>query len=611
MDHFGRRERRRPLVRRPSAQRGWRSLRDLVTSGIGWSALGLAFLAVAALGLVGFTRYHQAVGTSAPLTTRIYLSIQLLVLESGSVSGWVPWQLEVARFAAPLVAAYTIVQTLAAVFRAQVEALRLLFVHDHVIVAGLGRKGWLLTQHLLRRGERVVVVDADAGNPELDSARVLGALVVVGDAQQRTTLQRAGVARASQLVSVCGADATNVEVVAAGRAEVRRGRSGRLRCVAHMVDPELALLLSTAELGRYDETSAQLELVNVHGAGARALLRTHPPFDDHDATSGVAVVGAGTTAREVALALARAWAERDPRPHRRLALTLAGPDPAWVSSLEDRHPELARFTEIRHDTMGPDGAGLDLVVDQEPAMIYVCPDNDARATTAVLELRRRCLGRAVRVVAVVEQRSGLERLFRAVPATDGGPSVTGFGLLDEACAADALMVGTIELLAQALHRTYLASTPPARPDDPARRPWEELPETLRASNRDQAAHVAMKLRAVGRVIGPLVDWEAARQPFSAAEVEVMGRLEHDRWVAERRRAGWRPGPRDPARRTTPYLVPWEALTDEIRDYDRSFVSQLPRLLASVGLQTFPRSTPGSRSGPTALERPPAAGGRWS
>jgi hypothetical protein len=314
-------------------------------------------------------------------------------------------------------------------------------------------------------------------------------------------------------------------------------------------------------------------------------------------------------AAPVALALARAWAELDPRPHRRLALTLAGPDPDWVSSLEARHPELARFTEIRHDTMGPDGAGLDLVVDQEPAMIYVCPDDDARATTAVLELRRRCLGRAVRVVAVVDQRSGLERLFRAVPATDGGPSVTGFGLLDEACAADALMVGTIELLAQALHRTYLASTPPARPDDPARRPWEELPETLRASNRDQAAHVAMKLRAVGRVIGPLVDWEAARQPFSAAEVEVMGRLEHDRWVAERRRAGWRPGPRDPARRTTPYLVSWEALTDEIRDYDRSFVSQLPRLLASVGLQTFPRSTPGSRSGPTALERPPAAAGR--
>jgi hypothetical protein len=104
---------------------------------------------------------------------------------------------------------------------------------------------------------------------------------------------------------------------------------------------------------------------------------------------------------------------------------------------------------------------------------------------------------------------------------------------------------------------------------------------------------------------PLTDWDAAGRPFTDDEVEVMARLKHDRWVAERRRGGRRPGPRDPQRRTTPYLVPWEELAEEIREYDRLFVRQLPRLLASVGLEAHDSSphrdggdVPSSRSGRT-------------
>jgi hypothetical protein len=59
-------------------------------------------------------------------------------------------------------------------------------------------------------------------------------------------------------------------------------------------------------------------------------------------------------------------------------------------------------------------------------------------------------------------------------------------------------------------------------------------------------------------------------------------------MAERRKAGWRPGPRDVLGRTTPYLVPWEQLSEEVRDKDRLFIRGLPRLLASVGLQAVQR-----------------------
>ena len=215
---------------------------------------------------------------------------------------------------------------------------------------------------------------------------------------------------------------------------------------------------------------------------------------------------------------------------------------------------------------------------------------------------------------VLEARSGLGRLLEGARSPAGGPSLVTFGLLDEACRPEALLAGTTETLARALHGAYLeAVTADGKLGDPALRTWLELPDDLRESNRDQAAHVAVKLAAVGRTLAPLTDWEAAREPFPEADVEVMSRLEHDRWMAERRKAGWRPGPRDVLARTTPYLVPWEQLAEEVRDKDRLFVRGLPRLLASVGLQavkregsTAPDPTPVEDEG-VAPERPIATG----
>lgn len=112
-------------------------------------------------------------------------------------------------------------------------------------------------------------------------------------------------------------------------------------------------------------------------------------------------------------------------------------------------------------------------------------------------------------------------------------------------------------------------------------PWELLPESLRASNRSQAGHVAEKIRATRRVLLP--DDGEPPDDFTEDEVQLLGRAEHDRWTSERVAAGWTPGPRDPVARTSPYLVPWEELDEDIREIDRQFVRALPGVLADAGL----------------------------
>ena len=73
---------------------------------------------------------------------------------------------------------------------------------------------------------------------------------------------------------------------------------------------------------------------------------------------------------------------------------------------------------------------------------------------------------------------------------------------------------------------------------------------------------------------------------SAAEIETMARMEHDRYVAERLLEGFTPGPRSLEKKTSPYLVGWDELSEKIREIDRSAVRIIPKLLASAGFEIY-------------------------
>jgi len=142
----------------------------------------------------------------------------------------------------------------------------------------------------------------------------------------------------------------------------------------------------------------------------------------------------------------------------------------------------------------------------------------------------------------------------------------------------------LEVLARGVHESYRERRRRALGiDDPSLADWEALPETLRSSNRDQAAHFVEKLHTVDC---DTVRYEGREPPpftFTPREVETLARLEHERWMNERIRQGWHQGPRrDPATRMTPYLVDWEQLSTEVQDLDRDAVREMPAQLARAG-----------------------------
>lgn len=82
----------------------------------------------------------------------------------------------------------------------------------HVILCGLGRLGYFVSEGLLARGEKLIVVERDEHSPNVEHFRRLGAEVYIGDARRPRVLQDVGVTRAKALYSVTDNDFANLEI---------------------------------------------------------------------------------------------------------------------------------------------------------------------------------------------------------------------------------------------------------------------------------------------------------------------------------------------------------------------------------------------------------------
>jgi hypothetical protein len=153
---------------------------------------------------------------------------------------------------------------------------------------------------------------------------------------------------------------------------------------------------------------------------------------------------------------------------------------------------------------------------------------------------------------------------------------------------DVLLGAAREDLARAIHEKYLKDQESKKPaSDPSMQPWDKLSENLRESNRRQADHIPEKLRRVGCGFAPVTDKEPAIFEFTPAEIETMAELEHERWVSERLLDGWMYGEkRDVENKISPYLVPWNDLADDVKEWDRQTMRGLSEFLAKAKFEIY-------------------------
>jgi trk system potassium uptake protein TrkA len=94
----------------------------------------------------------------------------------------------------------------------------------YVIVAGGGKVGYYLSQHLLAEGHEVLLIERDSERvAEIND--VLGAVAMLGDAAEAATQTAAGAPRADVVVAVTGEDEDNLVICQVAREKFHVGRT--------------------------------------------------------------------------------------------------------------------------------------------------------------------------------------------------------------------------------------------------------------------------------------------------------------------------------------------------------------------------------------------------
>ena len=587
-----------------SAPRGRKSLANFWRD-FQWPVVGaLAFLAMV-LGWLGYHAQFHAEGAARTLWDILYFDLQLFTLQMPDVKPPMHPALNLARFLAPAVAGYTAWQALAALFSDQLQSFRLRMLRDHVVVCGLGRKGFVIAREFLRREADVVVIEQDEDNDLVRQARDLGALVLIGDGSESDLLRRAGVARARNLFALCGDDGVNAEVVVHATALVEGRTSAPLTCVAHILDPQLCSLLREREFETHAARQVHLEFFNVFELGARVLLEEQgfpDQLSSEQPPPHFVVIGLGHLGESLVVAVARQWWLSESRAGRKLAFTLVDTHaPRIADNLRTRHPGLDKACEInvcQTDVRSADFARAGFLTQASRAgrrtSVFVCLDDDSLCLSTALAIARLVDGVQSTILVRMAQDAGLATLLH------GGPDdrrrfqhLRAFALLDRACQPEQVLRGTREILSRAIHVEYLRHQRAAG-DTPetnsSLRPWDELPEDLRESNRQQADDLRAKLEAVPCEIEPMPDWTEPLFAFTSGEVESGAEQEHVRWMDAKLRAGWKPGPiKDSVAHTHPCLVPYAELPEREKEKDRETVRAIPKFLATVGFRVYRRA----------------------
>jgi hypothetical protein len=150
------------------------------------------------------------------------------------------------------------------------------------------------------------------------------------------------------------------------------------------------------------------------------------------------------------------------------------------------------------------------------------------------------------------------------------------------------LLDNLEKLAIAIHKFYNEKKLEKAPDQPLEWPnFSDLPESLKYSNLRQARSITDKLKLMGWEMRPKGSTGNVVNQIKDDIVETLAIFEHEAWMAERLSTGWNYGPvRNADEKTSPYLVPYNQLTEEIKDLDRDTIRNIPILLDMIGMGIF-------------------------
>ena len=508
-------------------------------------------------------------------------SVSELKLSGGVCPEPTPVALDLAQLSALGVIFVGVTSVVVALFQAQVDRLRARTARSVTVVVGVDDDSRSMVRAVadtLEPNSQLVLVTSDPSRPSVVESRRDGARVVPVDLESRHAVQTLSLWHKLHRLYLLDADAaTNLmRLEAIGQRRSALGVDRRVPMIVRIDDPWHAAAWRAEQFGGRDSRWVA-DAVGKYEVTARRLL------DEITAAGGVSrILACGMSALTLALC-----ADLDQRKRERRfyadkgdsavpAITLVG-----LAADEYRRDHLHRQQRLGF-APGDESIGA---VDEPPSMtvlarlIGVSDGTDTGSTAVILVDADPMFGAGIdpTLGTRLAMRFPDLMVFGWNPNARMGSAPSNLGQLRTYRLTMDLPSGQAhdawERAAMLIHERYRTTVGGT---SPARRPWAELDEFYRGSNRRQVRNALWIVEQVGGHTWNDLDGAAsaaAPQPASADPLErlqamgfdrssalAMARAEHDDWCRYYRNAGWQHGEiRDEERKTHPNLTEWHSI----------------------------------------------------
>lgn len=572
------------------------------------------FGAMAIALLLGTWGFAQAYAEARLPTTIMQDGLRALRLIVGSFPQLLegrdlPLALNIARWALPLL---TFWSTAALAWEQLRNPLRLALIRargEHLVIAGdeSGGLAAQAAQGALADGRRVLLWPQDRRSLWISDALEAGAAEVEQGAPEESAAALAlDKARAALLLS--GEARGNIALASAllAQAAAVRPAGDPIDIILRVDDLDLRRSVEQ-RFDHGDRRTARVRLAALPDIAARhlALARPIDAFTrDGQANRGVLVIGfTPLIERYVLRTLAGGHYRDGGKPGFAIHMIDAAQGEA---AFRARNPGADSLSPLRFVEARPDPAGMADLIDahvaqqDEPVAILIDLHDDDRALAVALAVDARYRAAALPAPPIhVRMAGGHDHRI--------GAGIFPFGSLADLADPDMLLQDRHDALARSIHDFYLEGRFAEGERIGARasmQEWEDLPESFRDDNRLVADCYQLKLRDIG---ARLVEGGGPSLVLTPDELEQLARAEHDRWMASKLVQGWTYAPaRDDARKRHPDIVPYDDLSEAIKDLDREQVRIMARLLGASGQRALRTLTVALRPGGAGGVPDPAA-----
>ena len=237
-----------------------------------------------------------------------------------------------------------------------------------------------------------------------------------------------------------------------------------------------------------------------------------------------------------------------------------------------------------------------LVEQSDPVTAVICSTDDMETSLQYASYCRLLSNRSalweVPIFADLERREGTEDLLEVSgELAFSRERIIPFGSALQYC--DTELLAYMDELARAIHKNYVDENEVKDEQGnplPAFRDWAQLDQRYQRSNYRAADQALLKLYSAGNrwvTKTPLISTTKHRDLQ-----EQLAELEHQSWVNEKLLDGWSHGDRDELRKRHPDLVTWENLSDSTKQkdanqvgtvFEKQFCSEVPSAGQRLGI----------------------------